>query len=254
MILEARYRLFGLLLPVLLIAIWQVAAISPAFPVDTLSDPFAILSALIKLMIDGTVTVATFDTLVSGGLGLTLGAALGGLAGLAVGLWHSADRLTSGITEFLRPVPAVALLPLALLLFGFGSLMEISIVAFAVFWPVMIIMRGAIRNIDPQILEVATALEFRPFDRLVKFLLPSIQREIFVALKIGIGVAFVVAVTVEIVVNPRGLGYQLVLAQVGLKPDKVFAFLFWVGLVGWGASAFLDFIEKRLFSWHQMER
>ena len=251
---EARYRLFGLLLPLLLIAIWQAAAASPAFPAETVSNPFAILSALTRLMADGTIVVTTLDTLISGGLGLLLGAVFGGLAGIAVGLWYSAERLTSGIVEFLRPVPAVALLPLALLLFGFGSLMEISVVAFAVFWPVMIIMRGAIRNIDPQILEVATALEFRPFDRLVKFLLPSVQREIFVALKIGIGVAFVVAVTVEIVVNPRGLGYQLVLAQVGLRPDKVFAFLFWVGLVGWSVSAFLDFIEKRLFSWHQMER
>lgn len=241
-----RGRLY---VPLALLLSWQLASLLPGFPLQTVSRPVDVAAAMASALIDGSLLTATAETMASTFAGVAVGAALGVIAGLVVGVSRGADRASSALVECLRPVPAIAIMPLALLVFGFGFSLEIAVIAFASFWPVMILLRSAVRGVDPQTMEVARALEFSGAERLRKFLLPSVLREIFVAMQLAIGVAFVVAVTVEIAVNPMGLGYRLVSAQVALRADLVFGCLLWVGLVGWTTSACLKALENRLFRW-----
>jgi len=132
--------------------------------------------------------------------------------------------------------------------FGFGYRMEVSTVAFASFWPMLMLTQTAIRQVEPRLLEVCQMLRLPPLMQITQVVLPAASRRIFVAFRLCAGVALVVAVTVEITANPQGLGYGLMSAQQSLRPDLMFAWLAWLGVLGYGVGELLRRAELRWFS------
>jgi hypothetical protein len=126
----------------------------------------------------------------------------------------------------------VALIPLAMLVFGFGVRKELSVVAFATFWPMLILTQAAARQVEPRLLEVSAALGLSAWQRTKWIVLPAMIPRLFVALRLGVAVALVVAVTVEIAANPHGMGYAMMIAQQSMEPARMLAWLFWIGVVG----------------------
>jgi sulfonate transport system permease protein len=227
----------ALAVPALLVGALEWYARSAARGSDAIAPPSAAAGAFWKAALDGTLWQATGFTLASAAVGLVLGAGLGLLAGIALGLAPRLARLSFLSVEVLRPVPSVALIPLAMLVFGFGLRMESSVVAFATFWPMLVLAQGAARQVDPQLLEVGTALQLAPAARVAKIVLPAMVPRLFVALRLCVAVALVVAVTVEIAANPNGMGYAIMIAQQSLDPALMLAWLFWIGAVGYATNA-----------------
>ena len=127
--------------------------------------------------------------------------------------------------EALRPIPSVAVMPIALIALGFGYRLEIVIVAFACFWPILILTRAAVAGVEPRLMEVARALRLTPAQRTLKIIVPAALPRIFVAFRLAAGIALIVAVTVEIAINPQGLGYQVMTAGQALRPDLMLAYV-----------------------------
>jgi NitT/TauT family transport system permease protein len=237
----------GFVVPVVLVLAAEIAAAAVDLHSDSLARPSAVALALAQALADGTIARATGETLTMALTGLAIGAALGLLGGVLLGLSRPADRLMVVSVEVFRPIPSVALIPIAMLVFGFGYRMELAIVAFATFWPMLILSRAAAASIEPRLLEVSRALGFGPAARLTKIVLPAALPRVFLALRLSAGIALVVAVTVEIAGNTLGLGYALMDAQQSLRPDLMFALLVWVGLVGWSLNTLLQWSQHRLF-------
>ena len=124
-----------------------------------------------------------------------------------------------------------------MLVFGFGLRMELAVVAFAAFWPMLILAQAAVQQVEPRLLEVSQVLGLGPAQRSLKIVLPAIVPRLFVALRLGVAVALVVAVTVEIAANPNGMGYAMMLAQQSLDPALMLAWLGWIGVVGYAINA-----------------
>ncbi|WP_198969095.1 ABC transporter permease [Xylophilus sp. ASV27] len=204
---------------------------------DAIAPPTSALRAFVSSISNGSLFVATGFTLGSAALGLLIGSALGISLGTVLGLSTRAARVGSLTIQMLRPVPSVALIPLAMLVFGFGPGMEVSVVGFATFWPMLVLTQAATRQVDPQLLEVARALQLSPLKRFVSIVLPSSVPRLFVALRLGAAIALVVAVTVEIAANPHGMGYALMVAQQSLDPALMLSWLFWIGMVGFAVNA-----------------
>ena len=200
---------------------------------DALAPPSAAVRAFVGAAGDGTLLTATAFTLGSAALGLLIGLLLGVAGGTLLGLSRRAATLASLSVEVARPVPSVALIPLAMLVFGFGLRMEVSVVAFACLWPVLVLTQAAVRQVEPRLLEVARALQLTPWQRFVWIVGPAIVPRLFVALRLGVAIALVVAVTVEIAANPHGMGYALIIAQQSLDPALMLAWLGWIGVVGY---------------------
>ena len=241
-------RLFkGLLLPVAVLLFWEFAARSGLLKAESLSFPVAIARAAFGVVTDGSLFKAAAETFGGAVGGLAAGASAGILLGVAFGLSRTLAALMRVTTESLRPVPSVALIPLSLLIYGYGFRMESSIVAFSCFWPLLIITESAVRGIEPRLLEVARVMGFNIFDRITKIILPAALPRIFVGLRLAAAVSLVVAVTVEITANPIGLGYALIVAQESMRPDRVFAFIGWIGLIGWLLNASLLRAQLRWF-------
>lgn len=223
--------------PLVVLALLEAWARTTGATSDSLAPPSAAAAAFVRAAADGSLWSATAFTLGAAAAGLALGFGLGVLAGSALGLSARAARFAFAGVEVLRPVPSVALIPLAMLVFGFGLRMELSVVAFATFWPVLVLAQAAARQVEPQLLEVARALQMKPAQTLRCIVLPAMLPRLFVALRLAVAIALVVAVTVEIAANPHGMGYAMMLAQQSLEPALMLAWLGWIGVVGWAVNA-----------------
>jgi ABC-type nitrate/sulfonate/bicarbonate transport system permease component len=240
-------RLKAFVLPVAVLAAFEIWVRAAGLHSDSLAPPSAIAAALVEAFSDGSILVATRDTLISAFAGLLLGGSLGLLLGIALGLIRAFDRLMEVTIEAIRPIPSIALLPIALIALGFGYRMEIVIVAFACLWPVLILSRAAIGGIEPRLIEVSRALRLSPIDRVYKIIVPAALPRIFLAFRLAAGIALIVAVTVEIAINPIGLGAGIMTAQQALRPDLMLGYLVWIGLIGYALNAGLVVAQQHLF-------
>ncbi len=240
-------RAKALLLPILVLAALELWARMVHLQSDSLAPPSAVAAALAEGFKDGSFPIATRDTLISAFAGLLIGGAIGLAFGIALGISHIFDRLMEVTIEAIRPIPSIALLPIALIALGFGYRMEIVIVAFACIWPILILTRAAVAGIEPRLIEVSRALRLSPASRVRKIIIPAALPRIFLAFRLGAGIALIVAVTVEIAINPIGLGAGIMTAQQALRPDLMLAYLLWIGIVGYLLNTGLVVAQRRLF-------
>lgn len=237
----------AILLPALLLVAWEIGMRVNHVESDSIAAPSQIAVAFWHAMLDGTILTRTAETLRAAMLGLALGGGSALVLSIILGLVPAAARLAQFSVEVLRPVPAVALIPVAILTLGFGYGMEIALVAFATFWPILIYGQSAITNIDEQLLDLAKVLRLKTYARVTKIVLPATLPRYFVAFRLSMAVSLIIAVTVEIAANPLGIGYELMQSSQSLHPALTFALVLWVGFVGWTLNAVLLFIQRRLF-------
>ena len=238
----------GIVVPIALLVLAEVGFRSAIGSSDSLAAPSRVVAAMLEVLGDGSLLAGTLRTLGAMLTGLAIGS-LGGLAaGIALGFSETLRRAAFLTVEMLRPIPSVALLPLSLLIFGFGYRMEIAVIAFAAFWPSLILTQNAVAQIEPRLIEVARLMGLTRLQTAVKVVLPAAAPRLMTGLRLAAGLALVVAVTAEIVSNPQGLGHDLMIAQETLRPERMFAVLFWVGLIGWGKNAALLRLERWLFA------
>jgi len=212
----------GLLLPVGAVLLAQGCALVFGIQSDSLASPWQILTAAWGLLRDGSLFAM-------------------------MGLSPVLSKLLRLPIEALRPIPSIAILPVFLMVFGFGYRLEIANVSFACFWPSLIIGQAAISGIEPRLLEVSRVLGLGPWGRVTKIVIPAALPRLFVAFRLAAAVALIVAVTVEIALNPQGMGYELMSAESSLRPEVMFAILLFIGVTGWGVNAGLLFAQRRLF-------
>ncbi len=152
----------GFLLPALLVVLAEIGARWHG-PSDSVAPPSQAVLAFGEALADGSLMASTRDTLIAAFGGLVIGATIGLALGVALGLSRPFDRLMELPVEVLRPIPSVAVIPVALVALGFGYRLEIAIVAFACVWPMLIFTRAAVASVEPRLLEVARALRLTPW-------------------------------------------------------------------------------------------
>lgn len=213
----------------------------------SLAPPSGILAAAITAVRDGTVQTATWETLVSTVAGFVLGALLGVSLGIVLGLQRSLDKVSELSVETARAIPPIAVLPIWMIIYGLGFQMEIAIIAFSTMWPNMVMTRAAVRNVEPRLMEVSKVLGLGPIARIFKIVLPAALPRIFVALRLCLGFSLIIAVTVEIIANPQGLGSAIMQAREAANPGLMLAALVWIGALGFLLNALMQWVERSLF-------
>ena len=229
-----------------LIGAWQWALGGHAVVSDTLVAPGPVLHATIRMLIDGSALKAGGQTLLATLVGLALGGGIGTIVGIASGMARPLASAIRGPVEVIRPLPAIALVPLMTIIFGLGLKMEVYVVSFAVIWPSIILSQHAVQNVEHELIEVADILEFGYVARTWKIILPAIWPRLVVMLRFTAAIALLIAVTVELVSNPWGLGHEMMVASWGLEPAKMLAYLVVVTAIGWGLNWVLLLVERMI--------
>jgi len=227
-----------------LIVAAELAVVVVGYRGAALARPSDILIAAIEALWDRTMILATLQTLAAGFAGVLIGGAIGLAIGVTLGLFPALYLLLEVPLEMLRPIPGVALIPLVLLIFGLGYAMEITLVAKTAMWPTFFLSYASVRAIKPRLLEVSRLLGMKFLQRVTKIVIPAAMPGIFVGLRISVGAALIVAVTVEIAANPIGLGHAMMQAEERLRPDLMFAYVVWVGIVGCLVNAGIQWMER----------
>lgn len=193
-------------------------------------------------------------TLQGWALGLAIAALIAIPLGMAIGLNRWLYRSTRLVIEFLRPVPSVALVPLAVLLYGTGMETKVFLTSFACLWPLLFQTVYGVQDVDPVALDTARIFGLGPAARLRHVVLPSTTPYIATGLRISSSIALILSVTAEIVVGMPGLGSTIALAQAGNALDLMYAAIIVAGLLGWTLNIGFRRLERVVLQWHPTQR
>ena len=197
---------------------------------------------------------AVLQTLEGWALGLGIAAIIAIPLGMLIGSNMIVYRGLRPIIEFLRPIPSVALIPLAILIYGTGMQSKVFLAAFASTWPMLIQSIYGVRDLDPVQRETALSFRVSRRDRLLKVSLPAAIPYIATGLRIASATALVLSVTAELVIGAPGLGRSINTARAGGVPDLMYALTIATGLLGWLLNTMLARIEARALHWHPSHR
>ncbi|GLZ05534.1 hypothetical protein Acsp03_30000 [Actinomadura sp. NBRC 104412] len=193
-------------------------------------------------------------TLLGWAAGLGLGAVLAVPAGLALGSSRTAFRLARVVIEFCRPVPPVALIPLAVLVYGTGTQTKVFLVAFAVFWPLLFQTIYGVQDVDPVAKDTARSYGLGTAAGFRTVVLPSATPYIATGLRIASSIALILTVTEELVVGTPGLGRAIIVAQSADNATRMYALIIVTGLLGWALNSAFHAGERRVLRWHPSQR
>jgi ABC-type nitrate/sulfonate/bicarbonate transport system permease component len=193
-------------------------------------------------------------TLSGWAIGLGLGLVLAVPIGMVLGASGTAFRLARVVIEFCRPVPPVALIPLAVLVYGTGLETKVFLIAFATFWPLLFQTIYGVQDVDPVAYDTARSYGLPAPARFRTVTLPSATPYIATGLRIASSIALILAVTAELVVGSPGLGRAIIVAQSAGATTLMYALIIATGLLGWILNAIFQTVERRVLRWHPSQR
>jgi ABC-type nitrate/sulfonate/bicarbonate transport system permease component len=211
---------------------WELAVRSGLASYDYLPAPSTVFAALVHLAAGSTFWGEIRHTLLAALLGWLIAAVAGVAGGLALGLVPGLRRYCLASVEVLRPLPAVAFVPVGLVLFGFSLQMELAVIVLPALWPVLVNTMGGINAIAPRLGEVARSFRIGRLDATLRIYVPAAAAAVLVGLRLSLSLAVVMAVIAEMVGNPQGLGYAVVREQQALHPAEMFAYVLVIGCIG----------------------
>jgi ABC-type nitrate/sulfonate/bicarbonate transport system permease component len=221
--------LVGLLPLGLALAVWQIAGdpASPYYP-----PPSEWWHALQPLWQSGAMLEALSWTISTLLLSLVVATTVGALVGLAVGSSRRTDRALGPSLEFLRVLPAAALVPLAALVLGFTMQMKLAVVVLPATWPILLACRSARRSVSTTLIDASRSLGLSRAERFRKVLVPSLAPAILLGLRVSAPLALIITILVEIVTRVNGLGALMGAAQANFRSAEVYGLLTVAGIVG----------------------
>jgi ABC-type nitrate/sulfonate/bicarbonate transport system permease component len=173
----------------------------------------------------------------------------GVLAGAAIASSRLARDLFEPLAEFLRPLPASAVLPPAILLLGLSDRMIVSVIAFGAVWPILLGAIHGFKALDPRLVEVARMLRFPAWKRVLKFQLPNALPEIFAGMRVSLALALILAVVAEMISSQPGIGHMVLVAARAFRPADIFAGIFVLGALGFVTNSVMQRLEAHLLRW-----
>lgn len=251
-----RYRrkavsLIGL--AVIFILWWSLTAAGSLDPI-VFPTPQTVGRAFVHVIVSGELLRATAATLLRFGIGISLAFALGFPAGVILGRYQTIYAASEAVIEFFRPIPSAVIIPVAILLFGLGQSMKVSVIAYAALWPILLNTYSGIVRVDPVLVETGTLLGRRGLGLLASVYIPAALPDIFIGFRISWAIALIIAVTVEMIAGDNGLGYMVLDFERTFKYPEMYASIIGIGLIGVLLNVGFSLATQRTLKWHRPER
>lgn len=241
---------WGLIGIVVFLGIWELLPALGIVKAEYLPPASEVLVTLAK---DFTLTafwLAVGETMLAWFIGLLVAVLLALVLGLVIGMSSFLRRATNSTIEFLRPIPSVALIPLAVLLFGTKIESSLMLIIYACFWQVLIQVLYGVADVDNVAMQTARSYGFSPFQRIRDVIFPTMLPYLMTGIRLGAAVALILAITAELIIGSPGLGKEIQLAQSGGAIAGMYALIVATGLLGVLINLGMRVIEKRILSWH----
>jgi NitT/TauT family transport system permease protein len=181
--------------------------------------------------------------------GFGLAAAVGVVTGILLGRSALFNDVFGPLTELARPVPAIAMVPVAILLFPTDEAGIVFITFLAAYFPIMVSTRHAVRALPTIWEESVRTFGGNSWDVLRRVVLPGILPGLFGGLSVGVGVAWICVVSAEMISGRLGVGYRTWQAYTVLNYPDVFVGIITIGVLGFATAATVELIGRRATRW-----
>ena len=210
-----------------------------------------VLLRVVELLVTPSFLAQVGATLSAWAIGLSICIVVSVTIGVLLGSSRAAYSGSRAVIEFLRPIPSVALIPLAMLVLGNDAEMKIALIVFSTSWPVLFNTIYGMHDVDPIAKLTAKSFGHGRLSTLFSVSLPSAMPFIFTGIRIAASVALIVAISAELLAGASdGLGrWMLDASSTGNRPDLVFAATIIAGLLGLIINFVLQLVERRFLGW-----
>jgi ABC-type nitrate/sulfonate/bicarbonate transport system permease component len=236
------------------LALFEILPRIGVLPRDHFPPISETLGTLVEQLREESFWQAVSNTLQGWALGLGIAAALAIPIGIVIGSSRLLYRASRGVIEFLRPIPSVALIPLAILIYGTGLKSKVFLASFASFWQLLVATLYGVQDVDPVATDTARSFGMSRFQRLFRVTLPSAIPYIATGVRIASAVSLILTVTAELIIGAAGLGRSINLARSGGNVELMYALILATGILGLLLNAILVRVERRVLHWHPSHR
>jgi NitT/TauT family transport system permease protein len=258
----------GMVVPAVLIILWQTASGMGWVNEHVLPSPLAVLRRWVEYLLPpkpfAESDEAWLGWLLSGELikdaagsmyrvvvGFVVGAGLALPLGLLMGVSKRVYAWLNPLAQVLRPIPPIAYIPLAILWFGLGNPPAIFLISLGAFFPVLINTIAGVRQVDGIYLRAARNLGATQTTMFLRVILPASVPYILSGVRIGIGTAFIVVIVSEMIAVNNGLGFRILEAREYFWSDKIIAGMISIGMLGLAIDIGVNTLNNYLLRWHR---
>jgi ABC-type nitrate/sulfonate/bicarbonate transport system permease component len=246
---RARERILGIASPIVLLAVWEVAARTHLIDTRFFPSPSSIIAVMIDMLRSGELVTNTLVSLRRLALGTLIGGAPALVLGIAMGLNRWVRAAFDPIVAATYPIPKSAILPLALLIFGLGEGSKIFMVAIGVFFPVVINATTGVLEINRIYLDVGRNYKANRWNTFWTIALPGALPVIMTGFKLGIGIGLILIAIAEMIGAKSGLGYMIWTAWETFSVEQMYVGLFMIAIIGFVLSVALNELERLIIPW-----
>lgn len=241
--------LLGIIVPVSLLIIWEVAGALGYLNPILLPAPSSIWKELLSMTGSGELAKHLGISSVRALLGFLIGGGLGLAAGVWVGFSYKTERLLDPTLQMLRTLPHLAIAPLFILWFGFGETSKLLLIAKGSFFPLYVNTFLGIRSVDSKLFDVGKVLQFSKWQMITKLILPASLPNIFLGIRLSVGVAWLGLVVAEMMGSSSGVGYLINDARSFSLTSVVFVGILVFAVVGKLSDFLIRLLETRMLRW-----
>lgn len=238
--------LLGLVVPVLILTTWWIAAESPEVPDYLLPSPAQVVMAAVELAESGLLGTYIAISLQRVLIGFAIGATIGLVIGALVGLSPVASKMLNPTLGALRAVPSLAWLPLLVIFMGIFEPPKITLIAIGAAFPVFTTVAGALRHVDPHLVEAGRAFGLTRVRLLTAVQLPAVVPSIVSGLRLALAQSWLFLVAAELAGSSMGLGFLLIDSQNNGRIDRLFLAIILLGVLGKTTDALVGLGERAL--------
>jgi sulfonate transport system permease protein len=232
-----------------LLAIWQTLSdfgmISPVF----FPPPSRAASELVSQLVDGTAYPSIVATCLRMLFGWVCASILGVILGAVIGSSRIGREYLEPTLEFIRPLPASAIIPVAILFLGLTNQMSVAVIAFGAIWPVLLSSVYGFSSIQGRLQEVSAVLGLSRTEYLRKIAIPSAMPDILSGIRVSLAISLILAVVTEMQASLPGIGRDIFMAQRSFRSVDLYAGLILLGVIGFTVNYALLTFEKRALRW-----
>ncbi|MGM5024105.1 ABC transporter permease [Tardiphaga sp. 367_B4_N1_1] len=242
-------RFIGIVTPVALLALWEVAAHMNFIDARFFPPPSSIVHQFGALIASGELGRNVAASLQRLGLGMLLGGVPALFLGLAMGVSRPLRAAIDPMINATYPIPKSAILPLVLLIFGLGEMSKVVMVALGAFYPIVINTVMGVANIDKVYLDVGQNYRANRWQVFRTIALPGALPSIMAGVKLAVGMGLILIAISEMVAANDGIGFMIWNAWQVLTVDTMYVGLLVIAVLGFLFSLVLDEVEHRLIPW-----
>jgi ABC-type nitrate/sulfonate/bicarbonate transport system permease component len=229
-----------------LLLVWYAVVAAHLVQTAFIPPPYAVYQSLVSGFSTGTLSTATFNTVVAMLVGWFACSVLGIILGSIIGIWPLARQSIGPVLEIFRPMPPAAVIPLAIAILGLTQSMSLCVVIFGAIWPALLATVHGFSSIEPRLREVSRALDMSPLSFIWKIALPHATPDIIAGMRLSLVVSLVLVVITDMITGRTGLGSLVVLASRTFDMAGLFGGLILLSLVGFISNAAIQAVERRL--------